>query len=200
MLIYPLPSIIIQAFALRLPPLFPDGTMKQPIAGVAPPELDEVTSMIVWPSIAANRIGRIAGQLVGVRYQVGLFFVRVPLGRLLALPAIPFALLAFAWKLMPFVARRYRLTNQRIIIEKGLSRVGDRSIPLDEFDEIQIEVLPGQEWLRAGELLFRQEGREVFRLSGVGSPKSFRQTCLKARTAVVSVREVLQQQAVGSKA
>jgi len=195
MLIYPLPSIIIHAFALRLPPFFPDGTMKQAIAGVAPPESDEVTSMLVWPSIAANPIGRIAGQLVGVRYGVGPFV----LGRLLALPAIPFALLAFAWKLMPFVARRYRLTNQRIFIEKGLSRVGDRSIPLDEFDEIQIEVLPGQEWLRAGELIFRQVGREVFRLSGVGSPKSFRQTCLKARTAVVSVREVLEQQAVGSK-
>lgn len=164
--------------------------MKQAIAGVAPPELDEVTSMIVWPSIAANRIGRIAGQLVGARY---------PVGRLLAVPAIPFALLAFAWKLMPFVARRYRLTNQRVIIEKGLSRVPDRSIRLDEFDEIEIEVLPGQKWLRAGELVFRQLGREVLRLSGVGSPMSFRQTCLKARTAVISVREVLEQQAVGSK-
>lgn len=171
--------------------------MKQAIAGVAPPELDEVTSMTVWPSIAATRLGRIAGQLVGARYTVARFFV---LGRLLAVPAIPFALLAFAWKLMPFVARRYRLTNQRIIVEKGLSHALHHSIRLEEFNEIEIEVLPGQAWLRAGELLFRQDGREVLRLSGVGSPKSFRQTCLKARNALVSVREVLQQQAVGSKA
>lgn len=170
--------------------------MKQAIAGVAPPELDEVTSMIVWPSVAASRVGRVAGQLVGVRYRVGRYFV---LGRLLALPAIPLALLAFAWKLMPFVARRYRLTNQRIHIEKGLSHGPDRSVGLDEFDEIEVEVLAGQAWLRAGELIFRQEGREVFRLSGVGSPKAFRKTCLKARTALVSVRNVLEQQAVGSK-
>ncbi|MFH1268150.1 MAG: PH domain-containing protein [Planctomycetota bacterium] len=166
--------------------------MKQAIAGLAPPELDEVTSMTVWPSIAATRLGRIVGQLVGAPYSLGQYFV---LGRLLAVPAIPLALVAFAWKLTPFVARRYRLTNQRIILQKGLSAVDDRSIRLDEFDAIEIRVLPGQKWLRAGELIFRQEGREVLRLSGVGSPKSFRHTCLKARTALISIRQVLQRQA-----
>jgi hypothetical protein len=186
-------SIIILALRPALSPIA-ETTMRQPIAGVAPPELEEVTSMIVWPSIGASRLGRIAGQLVGAPYTVGRFFV---LGRFLAVPAIPVALLAFAWKLMPFFARRYRLTNQRVVIEKGLSHVEDRSIRLDEFDEIEIEVLPGQKWLRAGELKFQQDGREVFRLSGVGSPKSFRKTCLKARTAVVSVRGVLEEQAVG---
>jgi len=169
--------------------------MTQAIAGVAPSELDEVTSMVVWPSIAATPIGRLVGRLASVPYGVGRFFT---LGKLLALASIPLALVAFAWKLMPFVARRYRLTNRRVIIQKGLSAADGPSIDLDEFDAIQIEVLPGQKWLRAGELVFRQGEEDVFRLSGVGSPKSFRQTCLKARTALLSVREVLQEQAVGS--
>jgi hypothetical protein len=33
-----------------------------------------------------------------------------------------------------------------------------------------VELLPGQEWLRAGELIFRRHGNEVFRLSGVSRP------------------------------
>ena len=35
--------------------------MKQAIAGVAPPELGEVTIMTVWPSIGAYRLGRLVG-------------------------------------------------------------------------------------------------------------------------------------------
>ena len=170
--------------------------MKQAIAGVAAPESEEVTAMVVWPSIAATPAGRLVGRLAAVEVGVGRFFT---LGKLLAVASIPLALAAFAWKLMPFVARRYRLTNRRIVIQKGLSAVDVRSIGLDGFDEIEIEVLPGQKWLRAGEMVFRQDHREVLRLSGVGRPESFRRTCLKARTALVSVREVLQKHAAGSR-
>ena len=64
-----------------------------------------------------------------------------------------------------------------------------------EFDAIDVEILPGQEWLHAGELVFRRQGAEVFRLSGVSRPEPFRQACLEAQTAMVSVRDVLQNQA-----
>jgi len=165
--------------------------MEQANAGVAPPELAEVTSMVVWPTIGATRAGRLVGQLAGIQCGLGGFFT---IGKLMAVATIPISLAVFAWQLMPLVCRRYRLTDRRIVVHKGLSAVEERSIGLDEFDAIEIVTLPGQEWLHAGELIFRLGGREVFRLAGVSRPEAFRQVCLKARTALLTVREVLQRQ------
>ena len=165
--------------------------MKHPIAGVVPPELDEVTSMIVWPSIGAYRLGRWVGRLAGIQLGVGRFFT---LGKLLAVATIPLSLAVYAWKVLPFVYRRYRITNRRIVVDRGLGNREDRSIGLEEFDSVEILTLPGQDWLRAGEVIFRRVGVEVLRLSGVPRPIPFREACLKARTALLAVREVLQQQ------
>ena len=169
--------------------------MNQPILGVMPSELAEVTCKVVWPTIGATRAGRLVGQLAGVRIGWGEFFT---LGKLLAVATIPLAVAVFGWQLMPFVCRRYKLTNRRIMICKGLSAVGGSWINLDEFDSIRIEVLPGQQWLQAGELIFLRGDREILRLSGVSRPETFRHVCLAARTALVSVRTVLEQQAAGA--
>ena len=151
--------------------------------------------MIVWPTIGATSLGRLVGQLSSIRPGLGAFFT---VGNLMALATIPISLAVFAWQLMPVVCRRYRVTNRRIVIHKGLSAVEGESIGLDEFDTVDVDILPGQAWLHAGDLVFRRDGREVFRLSGVARPEAFRQICLKARTALVSVEEVLQQQAAAS--
>ncbi|MHC4398079.1 MAG: PH domain-containing protein [Planctomycetota bacterium] len=169
--------------------------MKQAIAGVAPPEAGEVTSMTVWPSIGAGRLGRFVGRAADVRLGVGRFFT---VGKLLALTTIPVALVAYIWKALPFVCRRYRLTNQRVVVHKGFRAVEERAIGLDEFDAIEIQVRPGQGWLRSGDVIYKRDGKEVFRLAGVLRPDPFRQVCLKAQTAFVSVREVLQRQAAAA--
>ncbi|MCD4728242.1 MAG: PH domain-containing protein, partial [Pirellulales bacterium] len=78
--------------------------MNQPIAGVMPPEVTEVTCKVVWPTIGATRAGRLVGRLAAVRFGVGEFFT---LGKLLAVASIPLSLAVFAWQLMPFVCRRY---------------------------------------------------------------------------------------------
>lgn len=166
--------------------------MHQPIAGVTPSELAEVTCKVFWPTIGATRAGRLVGQLAAVRLGWGEFFT---LGKLLALATIPISVAVFGWQLMPCVCRRYTLTNRRIIIRKGLMAVDGRWISLDDFDSIDIEVLPGQDWLNAGDLVFRHGDIEVLRLAGVSSPETFRQVCLTARTAAVSVRDVVQRQA-----
>lgn len=155
-----------------------------------PEDLGEVTSMIVWPSIGRLALGRLVGRLSGSPLGFGPF----RLGRFLAALSIPAALVAFAWQFLPFFARRYRLTNRRVVIQKGLSPKDGDSIALDEFDAIRVEILPGQAWLHCGELIFEQGGREVLRLSGVSRPAVFRETCLKARRALISVREVLEAQ------
>jgi len=166
--------------------------MHQPIAGVSPSELAEVTCKVVWPTIGATRLGRLAGQLAAVRLGWGEFFT---LGKLLAVATIPLSLAIFCWQLLPVVCRRYALTNRRIIIRKGLVAVDQRWIGLDEFDAIDVEILPGQDWLHAGDLIFRRGGLEVLRLAGVPRPKILRRVCETARTALVSVREVAQRQA-----
>lgn len=165
--------------------------MKQAIAGVVPPGSGEVDSMTIWPTIGRYSLGRTVGKLSANRTGWGFF----TLGKVLAVVTIPISLVAFAWRLLPFVARRYTLTNQRVVVEKGLSKVEEKSISLDEFDAIEVRVTPGQEFFHAGDLVFKRGTEEVLCLSGVSRPEPFRQVCLKAQTALLSVRAVLEQQA-----
>lgn len=166
--------------------------MNQPIAGVVPSELAEVTCKVIWPTIAATAAGRLVGRLAATGLGLGGFFT---LGKLLAVATIPLSLTVYGWQLLPYVCRRYVLTNRRIIIRKGLMGTDGRWISLDDFDAIEIKVLPGQEWLHAGDLIFRHGETEVLRLAGVARPETVRHVCLTARTALVSVRAVVEQQA-----
>jgi len=170
----------------------PMATMTTPIFGIAPPQAREATHLVVWPTIGAHWLGRLAGRIAGTPLPAE--SLRILRAAAVA-ASIPAGLAAFAWMLMPFVARRYKVTNRRVMVLKGLRGDLDRSIDLVDFDHIDIEILPGQAWLHAGDLVFRQGGVEKFRLEGVGRPEVFRASCLKIHQAVVSVAEVLQQQA-----
>lgn len=161
--------------------------MKQPIAGVAPAEVAEVPSMTVWPSIGATGAGRLVGRLAAIGGGVGVFTV----GNLLAVLTIPISLVVYVWRLLPYVATRYTVTNRRVVVRKGLRATDAESIGLTDFDTIDVEVLDGQAWLRAGDVIFRREGNEVFRLAGVTRPYAFREVCRKAHTALASVRGVV---------
>jgi hypothetical protein len=167
--------------------------MNHPISGVLPSDLTEVTCKVIWPTIGAIWAGRWVGRLAAVRLGWGKFFA---LGKLLALATIPVSLAVFAWQLMPYVCRRYAVTNRRIIIRRGLMALDERWIGLDEFDSIEIEELPGQQWLCAGDLVFRHGDLEVLRLAGVPRPETVRRMCLTSQQALVSVRDVVHRQAV----
>lgn len=189
--------------------------MKQAIAGVVPPESGEVTIMEVWPSLAALGGGRFWGRLYGNRSGATVPGTPIVLsiGKIIALLSIPLVLPIYFLMLLPcflylpklgplprvFVsnpwARRYRLTNRRVIIERASGEV-EASVGLENFDQIDVEVLPGQEWYPAGELIFRQGKVETFRLSGVPRPETFRQTCLKAQRAHSSVKKVVEREPV----
>lgn len=153
--------------------------MKQPIAGLAPPEISEVTVMTVWPSIAATTLGQALGRLYSLRLGIGW----LTLGKLIALASIPVVLPLYFSMLIPWSSRRYRLTNRRVIVERGVAGRPERAIDLAEFDDVRIDVHPGQEWYPAGDLVFRREGAEVFRLAGVSRPAGFQHTILKTARA-----------------
>lgn len=161
--------------------------MQQAITGVTPSDLEEATIMTVWPSMAALPAGRFLGRLCGIRSGVGSILT---VGNLIALASIPAAAGLFFFNLLA-VGRRYRLTNRRVVVERGPRGKAERSVSLDDFDAIDVQVLPGQEWFPAGELIFRKGQVETFRLSGVLRPATFQQTCLKAQRAHAGVKRAL---------
>ena len=151
----------------------------------------ESTLTVRWPTITATAPGRLAGRFATVGPNFG---TTVSLGVLLSVVTLPISLAVYAWQLMPVVARRYRLTDRRIVVQRGLTPVEHESITYDQFDEIEVETLSGQAWLHAGELVFKYAGQELFRLSGVSRPEIFRQVCLEAQNARLAVDRVLAQQ------
>jgi hypothetical protein len=165
--------------------------MKLPYPGFAPPDLDEVDSMTIWPTIGAHPLGRLIGRLCANKIGVGEFFT---LGKVWTLVTIPLSLVVFFWQLMPYICRRYTLSNRRIIIRRGLQPLDAKWVDLDGFDTITIEVLPGQEWLHSGELIFKRGGSKVLHLSGVSRPAVFRHVCLDAQKVFLCVRKVVEEQ------
>jgi len=164
--------------------------MSHPVAGLAPLGLDEVVILAVRPSIGATRLGRLVGQAASLSNGWGVF----TLGNLLAVLLMPVALALFFWLRLPGVCRRYMLTTRRAVIGRGLRNVCQQSIALEEFDQIGIDVLPGQQWLRCGEVIFRRGQTELLRFSGVPSPEVFRRNCLRVQQAILAVARTTQQQ------
>lgn len=158
---------------------------QQPIAGVTPAQTREVTVMTVFPTLGATSAGRLIGRLCGIRAGYGAFTV----GKLFAIFLIPFAIGLYVVSLLPGVIERYKLTNRRVIVQRGLRAVDDRWVDFDRFDAIDVEVLPGQEWFPAGDLVFRRGAIETFRLAGVSRPETFRHTCLAARRGYLGARQ-----------
>lgn len=166
------------------------ATLEQPapIAGVSPADLKETTIMTVWPSNAYFPVGRWLGQLYDIRFPDVYIF---RLGNLIALASIPIALPLFFMRILPGIGIRYRLTNRRIIVEQGIMGKEVKSVELDRFDNIVVDVRPGQSWYDAGDLIFKLGNTETFRLEGVSRPDAFRSTCLKAHMGYAGVKKIL---------
>jgi hypothetical protein len=174
--------------------------MIQAIAGVSPDTVTETTIATTWPSLAATGIGRWWGRRYANKIGLTVFGIPLTLGRLVALLSIPLILPVYFHMLVPRLpgvvfgwpnsaCRRYRLTNRRVMVEQPFGGGEQQSVSLDRFDTITLEVQPGQEWYRAGDLIFRNGPIETFRLLGVPHSESFRQTCLKAHQCFVGVQK-----------
>jgi hypothetical protein len=173
--------------------------MQQPIAGVAPTEIQEVTAMTVWPSLSATAFGRFWGRLFAIEVGFPVFGIPLTIGRLMALVSIPFMVaLYFLMRLPRFPGIIigiknpwcwvYRLTNRRVVVENPFG-AEIKSVSLDRFDAIDIVVEPGQAWFKAGDLVFRLGPVETFRIWAVPRPETFRHTCLKANMSFVGVQK-----------
>jgi hypothetical protein len=165
----------------------------QSIAGVSPPSVSETTVMTVWPSVASTSLGKMLGRLFRIKDGFG----PVSFGRLALLACTPIGLMLYLSLRLPWAIQRYRLTNRRVIVERGINPRIQQFVDFDKFDSIELVVEPGQEWYAAGDLVFRKGAVETFRLPGVSRPESFRQTCLKVQQSYRSVA-AFQPQPVGA--
>ncbi len=150
--------------------------------------------MVVCPSVSASPLGRFLGRLYDTRVGVPV----LNLANLFLVLSIPIAIALYLWTVLPGVGTRYRITNRRVIVERGLKDKEVRSLRLDQFDRMVIEQLPGQRWFRSADLIFYDGQQEVFRLAGVPYPDVFRAACQKASMTYRGVQEVLARQAVSS--
>jgi hypothetical protein len=169
--------------------------MDQAISGVSPASVKETTIMTVWPSNAMFGVGRFLGGLYALRFP-DIYFLRI--GNLIALLSIPIALVLFFMRVAPFIGQRYTLTNRRVVVYKGLLIAEERAVALDRFDRVEIDVLPGQAWYDAGDLIFRLGNTETFRLAGVSRPEAFRSQIVKAHMAYVGVKKALERELVNA--
>lgn len=166
--------------------------MSSAIAGIAPVDGVETTVMTVWPSVAGMRLGGFpVGKMIGQLMNIKAGFYIFTVGNLFALLVAPVAAILYFKRVGPIVATRYRVTNKRIIVERGITGVEEKAIDFDRFDSIQVEVHPGDEWYKAGDLVFLHGDVERFRLEGVSRPESFKQICWKSRQAYVGVQQAL---------
>jgi len=143
--------------------------------------------MTVWPSVGSTSLGQALGRLYRIKSGLG----PVSVGRLALLATIPLGMMLYLSLRLPWAIRRYRLTNRRVTIERGITPQVEQYVDLDRFDAIDLVVQPGQEWYDCGDLVFRRGQIETLRLPGVSRPEPFRRICLEVRQSYVGVAEAM---------
>jgi hypothetical protein len=150
--------------------------VEQAVTGVVPPQLAEATIRTAWPSVvSANApLARFGRTLIKTR-------VFAPLAWLLLAPL-------YFKKILPFLARRYTLTNRRLMIQRGLKPRPRDQVALADIDEVRLVEGSYNPFYRAGTLEVVGGGQVKLTLTGVPDPESFRQSVLNALMAWVPAK------------
>lgn len=153
----------------------------QAVTGVTPPLAGEALIREVCPSITAYpAIATLGRKLISS-------FIAAPLGWMLMLPFY------FA-KVLPFAARRYTLTNRRLMVLHGWKECTaphmsantaqpTGQVALADIDDVKIVTDDNSRFFRAGNLQIMRQGNVVLTLDGVPEPEGFRQCILNSKAA-----------------
>ena len=145
---------------------------KQVVTGLVPPQLGEARIREVWPSVTTHPgVARLGQKLT----RTILF---APLARLLMAPV-------YFLKIVPGMARRYTLTNQRLMIRRGIKATPTLAVPLADIDDVRLRTDGTSAFFRSGDLDIVSQGKVVLTLPGVPEPESFRQSIMQAVKAWV---------------
>ena len=150
--------------------------LKQVIAGVVPPEVGEARIREAWPSVARSP------GMAGLGRMLTGTIVLAPLAWLIMA-------LGYFGKLLPFVARRYTLTNRRLMVRHGLKGKPGQEVSLGQIDDVRVKTDANSDFFRAADLEIVANGQVVMTLRGVPEPEGFRQAILNACNAWVPGRK-----------
>jgi hypothetical protein len=141
---------------------------KQPVPGVMPPQLGEAIIREVWPSVTGAQPA-----LAALCEKMQRSIVLAPLAWLLLAPL-------YFVKILPFLARRYTLTNRRLMVQRGLKPVPSEEVALADIDDVRLVSGSASGFYRSGTLEVLAGGQVKMTLRGVPEPESFRHAVLNA--------------------
>ena len=118
----------------------------QAVTGLVPPASAEAKIREVWPSVASVSLVASLGQ------KLTRTIILAPLAWLI-MSAVYFG------KLLPFAARRYTLTNRRLMIRRGWKGTPSHEIPLAKIDDIRVVHDAHSDFFRAGTLEVIENGK-----------------------------------------
>ncbi len=139
----------------------------QAVTGVVPPQVEEAQIRDAWPSVTLFA----APAALGKKLMLSIFLA--PIGWFLLLPI-------YFTKVMPFIARRYRLTNRRLMICRGLHAVPTHAIALSRIDAVRLVEESYDRFYRAGTLEIISGGQVAMKLDACSFPDAFRIAILNA--------------------
>jgi len=140
---------------------------EQALTGVVPSNLGEAIIRDVWASMTASPgAARLAKTM-----QRSIIFA--PLGWLLLLPG-------FTLRLMGVVTR-YRLTNRRLMVCKGMKAKPTKELPLDQIRDVRVVTDSYDDFYRSATLeIINPGGQVALTLPAVREPESLRHSILQA--------------------
>jgi hypothetical protein len=145
---------------------------KQAVTGLTPPQLEEAVIRIVWPSVAAFPGPAAAGRFLMKT------MILAPLGWLMLAPL-------YFLKVLPGFARRFVLTNRRLMFQKGLRLKPAQEIALADIDDVRLQHDGNSDFYRTANLEVVSKGQVVMTLRGIPGPEAFRHAILNACKAWV---------------
>ncbi len=148
----------------------------QAVNGMTPPQTGEAIIRDIWPSITATPA---AGNFARACYKT---IVLAPVAWLALAPLYFKKLLGIGP--LAGLAERYRLTNRRLMICKGLKPVPEKEVPLDKIKDARIMPDTYDDFFVTGTLEVLGEGSTtLMTLVGVPEPESVRQSIVQAAMA-----------------
>jgi hypothetical protein len=147
----------------------------QVVTGVMPPLLGEARIREAFPSVAhMPALASLGRALTGT-------IVLAPLAWLLMSTA-------YFGKLLPFLGRRYTLTNRRIMIRTVWKGVALKEVALADIDDVRVVTDANSDFFRAANLEIVSKGQVILALPGVPEPEGFKHAIINSCNAWVPTR------------
>ena len=140
------------------------------VTGLGPPQRGEAMIRETWPGVDdVPAVARLALTLMRT-------YVLAPLAWLMLLPL-------YFKKVLPFFAKRYTLTNRRVMIRRGLKPMPTHEVLLTAIDDVRIADGTINPFYRTATLDVISGGQVALQLRAVKDFESFRRAILNAKVA-----------------